>query len=447
MSSNQTTTVAGVQEDDGTFQRKTFADIERDILERARDELGENVDLSQGSPIKQLLDVTIYEHERTWQVLEDLYYSSYYEDAYEAQLDKILSFASIDRIPRRGATGEVSFGVNVANTSDVTIERGTVVETAPSEDRPAIPFKTTEVAILEAGESSVDKVPIRAGEPWEDDIEVDESWLGDNTNVPAHTITEFRTSVSGVDTVTNPAPTGITDIDRNIDFVRGRDRETDAELRDRFEETRGEAGVATLNNIRSSVEALPEAEAVGIEENTSMVDRTDDGGLPPKSFRVTVYATIDNYHDEIAGAIGENRAAGIESYGSEQGTWVSDDEVERTESFDLADEIQAYVDVTVTHDNTFPDDGNILVENAIIEYIGGETIRGDEYDGVEMTEDVIYDLVYKAALSVRGVWRADVRLDTTEPATATSDIEVGQFEVANTSPGSISIETIEQERP
>jgi hypothetical protein len=448
MSSRDGSQAVGIQGDDGSFQRKTFEDIERDVLARAREELGESVDLSQGSPIKQLLDVTIYEHERTWKVLEDLYYSSYYEDAYETQLDKLLSLATMDRVPRRGATGAVSFSVNVANTSDVTIPRGTVVTTAPTEDTPAIPFKTTAVAILEAGSASVDNVPIRAGEPWEDGIEIGAEWLGSETNVAAHTITEFRTGLDEIDHVTNPAPTGATDVSAGYDFIEGRDRESDAEFRDRYEQTLGENGAASLTNIRANVEALAGVETAHIEENVSMDDNTDTGGLPPKSFRVTALATKDTYHDTIAEAIGEeSRAAGIEAYGSESGQWVSDDGVTRTEGFDLATETLVYVQAVVTHDSTFPDDGNKRVQNAIIEYIGGETTSGTQYDGVPMTEDVIYDLVWKAAMSVQGVWKADVWIGTSDPPETTETIEIGDYEVANTSPGAISISTAEQDRP
>lgn len=445
---NDYSTTVGIQEDDGTFQRKTFADIERDILAKAREELGENVDLSQGSPIKQLLDVVIYEHERTWHLLEDLYYSSYYEDAYGTQLDKLLSLAAMDRIPRRGATGEVSFSVNVANQQDITIPRGTVVTTAPTEDKPPIPFKTTQPAVLEAGDASVDRVPIRAGEPWEDDIELGPEWLGEQTNVAAHTITQFRTGVDGVDHVTNPAPTGETDASAGYDFVRGRDRETDAEFRERYESTMGENGAATLANIRASVQNLPMVEQTSIEENVTMQDNTDSGGLPPKSFRVTVLTQNGDYNDEIAQAIGkESRAAGIQSYGSASGQWQSADGVIRTENFDLAMKTQIYVDVTVTHDGTFPDDGNKQVESAIIEYIGGTDADGDYYEGVPMTEDVVYDLVWKAAMSVQGVWMADVKIGTSDPPSGTSNISIGEDEVAQTAPGSVAVSPVQKERP
>ena len=448
MSTNQQrSNTIGIQEDDGSFQRKSFADIERDILSKAREELGEDVDLSQGSPIKQLLDVTLYEHERTWKLLEDLYYSSYYEDAYATQLDKILSLAAMDRIPRRGATGAVTFSVDVANTDDIPIPRGTVVTTKPTADKPAIPFKTTAVAVLPVGEAAVEDVPIRAVAPWEDETDLDPDWLGDQTNVAAHTITEFRDGVSGVDHVTNPAPTGDTDIAGGYDYVRGRDRETDAEFRDRYESTFGENGAATLDNIRASVQNLPAVETAAIEENVEM-ETDPDTGLPGKSFRVTALTTEPGYHDEIARAIGkESRSAGIESYGSSSGMWVSSDEIQRTEHFELAGKQMVYVQADVTHDDTFPDDGNKRVEEAIIRYIGGDTTGGDYHKGVPLGEDVVHDLVWNAAMSVQGVWQADVYIGTDEPATSTASIEIDPIEVAKTSPGAISVTTTERMRP
>lgn len=424
---------AGIQPDDGTFDRKTFDEIEADILDTARAELGQNADLSQGSPLKQLVDIEIFESEHFWEVMEGVYYAAYYEDAWGEQLDKVLSLASMDRIPRRGATGEVSFSTKIAPASDVTIPQGTRVSTKPTEDRPAIPFKTTKPATLEAGDDEVVGVPIKALEPWETDLSTE--WLGKQTNVAAETIRVINTPVPAVDSVTNPYPTGASSA--HFNYISGRDRETDAEFRQRYEESLGEAGSASLDAIRASIRQLPDVDAVYMEENTSMVDKTGSGGLPPKSVRPTVLHS--GSRNEIAEAIVQTRAAGIESYGEVSGVATTSDGVLRTEHFDEADDVVIYVEANVEHDDSYPDDGNKQVENAIIEYVGGETVDGDTYDGTDMGTDVMYDLVFKAAMSVDGVYSADVYIDTTTAPAATSDIAIAEKEVARTAPGAITV--------
>lgn len=427
--------VKGVQQDDGSFQRKRLPEIEDDREAKAKEEFGSDVDLSQGSVIKQLLDVGTLEHERIWQVLEHVYYSGYYEDATGVQLDKILSLANIERRPRQTATGEVIFQTNTANETDTTIPRGTRVATEPDDGRPAIPFKTVDVATLAAGDLKTDPVPIKALEPWE--TELSEEWLGAQTNVPANTITQMRSPISGIDRVYNPYPTGDTNTDVGYDYVRGRDAETDHELRTRWEQSLGSEGKASLDAIRTNVREVPGVMDVAIEENTTTQDNTGNGGLPPKSFRVTALGGADS---EIAQAIVDNRPAGIQSYGNVTATATTDDGIDRQESFDRATSVTIYVDVDLEVNQAFPADGNKRVENAIVEYIGGTTVDGDEYDGLEMGEDVIHTQVFKRAINVQGVDDATVYYGTSEPPSSQADtISIGRREAANAGGGTITV--------
>ena len=426
--------VTGVQTDDGTFQRKTYDEIETGTEEKARDEFGDDVDLSQGSPIKQLLDVSSLEDERLWQVLEHLYYSGYYEDAFGAQLDKILSIANIERRPRQGATGEVVFQTNQPNPSPIVIPQGTQVTTHETGDRPAIPFKTLEVGRLDAGTTSTDRVEIQALEPWETDLA--DEWLGTQTNVAANTVTRLPKPIAGIDAVYNPYPTGETNTAVGYNYISGHDAETDQELRRRWEASLGSSGKASLNAIRAAVRSVPNVQDVAIEENTSMVDNTATGGLPRKSFRVTV---LGGANTDVAQAITDTRAAGIQSYGSTEAIGVTDDGIERTEAFDRAETVRVYVHVDLYVGDNFPDNGNLLVENAIVEYIGGETVEGDEFTGLGMSEDVLYDQVFKRAVNIQGVNRLDLTIGTTEPPTGTDDIAIGWKQAAATGGGSITV--------
>lgn len=432
----------GVQDDDGTFVRPDKDDIVDRKESLAEEHFGVDVDLSQGSPIKQIIDVTVEEHHHIWQALEETYYSAYFEHAYENQLDKLLGIASITRRPRRGATGVVTFAVNTANERDVVIAAGTRVATEETEERPSIPFKTEEPATLEAGRRTVTDVPIRAVEPWETDI--DEAWLGAETNVAANTITVFETPVSMVDDVYNPYPTGRASRDEGYSFIEGRDRETDHELRERFRRKYGESAHATLDGIRANLLSEVGVLNVEMEENVTMDNNTGNGGLPPKSFRATILG--DAPDGVIAQSIFDKRPAGIESYGEAAGAAQTEDGEEFTERWDWAEEAHIYLDVSVTHTSDYPSDGNLLVENRVIEKIGGETLAGDQYTGLGMGSTVVYDTIHSEVMDINGVWRVDIEMGTDPDNLSSDDVSVGENETAMTAPDSVNVFNTHEER-
>lgn len=412
----------GVQ-DDGTFERKHIDDVQDSLVEKLREEAGEDIDLKQSSPVKQLLDTVAIEVAGLWEAAEENYYASYYEDAFGDQLDKLLALAGMSRIPRRPATGEVEFRADPPNATDKTIPKGTVVTTEPTDSTPAIPFETVEQATLPAGQKAV-TVPVEAREPWETDV--DETWLGEKTNVAANTITRLTEPLSGIDSVTNPQPTGDTD----LGFVAGRDRETDAEFKLRYENTFAKAGDATMNAVRSEIfNAADDVVNVKMEENTTMTDETDSGGLPPKSFRATV---LGGSPDDIAQAILDSRPAGVRSYGSQSGTAETADGVTKTEYFERATQTDVYADVTVTAASTFPQDGPARIRDAVVRYVGGTDSEGLSFSGTGIGEDVIYDQVFAAVMSVTGVEQADVTLGTADNPTGTGNVSVGRTSVART---------------
>lgn len=421
----------GIQED-GEFERKFVGDIQSSLEKRAEAMFGENIDLSPGSPHQQLIDIASLELAHLWESLEGVYYASYFKDAYGVQIDRILSLAGVSRIPRRGATGEVKFTTNSPNDSDVTIPAGTRVSTDSTETTPSIPFRTTDSATLTAGDTEVTQVPIRALEPWE--ASVDAESLGTETNISSDSITNIDDPISGIDAVTNPYPTGGTgtrDDGSSYDFVTGRDRETDSELKNRYRDSLSLGGSATLGSIEAAVYNTEGVDSSDIEENTSNTDNTDSGGLPPKSFRVTVLTNGAN-PDDIAQSILETRSAGIQSYGNFSGTATLEGGEEYSEYYDEADDTQIYIDASLDVTDTFPADGDEQVKENILHYIGGIKNDGTSVSGLSIGNDVLYDMVFSAAMNVQGVRRADVKIGTSSSPSGTSDISIANGNVART---------------
>ena len=416
-------TDTGIQ-DDGSFSRKNVDDIIDDLERSLKNGLGEDIELRQSSPLKQVVDSVAVELALQWQASEELYFDTFFEDASGEALDKQLALAGFSRLPQRSATGEVEFSRDDPASDDIQITAGTIVRTEATETRPSIPFETKDPVTLDEGDTTV-TAEIETLKPWQTDV--DEEWLGDESNVAANTITEFDSPVAGVSEVTNPLPTG----DPDEGFQVGRDRETDPEFKLRYQNEIGAAGAATLAAIEANVFAADDRiESVNVEE----VREADEGEF---GVRVTVLAPAVG-DDTIAQAIFESRAAGLESFGDETGE-ASDAGLSSIESFDRATEAEVSVEATLTVSDTFPDDGEESIHDRIIRYIGGEDNDGVVNSGLGLGETVIRDQVKRRVLEERGVVEADVQIGKVGEALGTANIEIGDEEVASTDLEEVSI--------
>jgi len=420
----------GIQ-DDGSFQRKHVDDIRSDQHQNFKNEVGEDVELRESSPQQQLLDANAIEIARLWEAVEAMYYASFFEDSFGEQLDKQLALAGFSRIPARSATGEVVFSRSDAAPDDITIPSGTVVTTPRTETMPAIPFETTEGVILAQGTTEV-TAPVEALKPWQTDLS--EEWLGEETNVGANTITKLDSPIGGLpsdDAVTNPDPTG----DESLGYVSGRNRETDAEFKLRYQNSLAGGGSATLQAVRAGVfNASDEIRSVGVEE---VRDPNTGYGV-----RVTVLAP-GVPADTVAQAIVDSRAGGLESFGAESGTGTLDDGTQKTESFDRASEVTVYVEASLTTSETFPEDGQQRITDRLTRYIGGTASDGISYPGLEISEDVIYDQVFRRVMEVQGVIMADVKIGTDPAALGESNVAINEGQAAMTGTSEVTISVVE----
>lgn len=414
----------GVQ-DDGSFERKHVDTIREDLKRVFKNELGEDIELRPSSPIMQIIDAAAVELARQWAAAEGAYYASFYQDASGEALDKQLALAGFSRIPTRPATGEVEFSRTDAAPSDITIPAGTVITTERTETRPRIPFETTEGATIAEGSMSA-TAPVEGLKPWQTDL--DESWLGEETNVAGGTIVRFEDPVSGVDAVTNPEATG----DESLGYTEGRDKETDAEIKLRYENSLADGGAATVQAVKSGVyNHSDDIVSVKVEE---VRDSTND------EYGVRVIILAPGVADDVvAQAVLDSRAGGLESFGASTGTGTLDDGTQKTESFDRATEKTIEVDATLTTSSTYPDDGATTIEDKLIRYIGGVASDGLDYPGLEIGEDVVYDQVFRRAMELQGVVEADVSIGESGTALGEANVAVANDEAARTASAEITI--------
>lgn len=272
-------------------------------------------------------------------------------------------------------------------------------------------------------------------------------------NVGANTLTVLPVVPSGVDSVTNPFPTGDTDhyLTDLTTYVAGLPEEDDDELRERVKRSEGTLGKATVPALIANALALEGAESVTIFENKTNNDNTGTGGLPPKSFELIFFGTTPNA--DIANMLFTVKAFTSRDYGGANGTEVTHDiTASNGQVFTLhwSEPNTLNIDMTldlVVNENYIGDDD---IRDRIVDYIGGTAVNGTSVVGTDVGEDVYIHQLFDAIVGPddTGVIGIDEGGTSFTPATTTDSngleiIDVGGNEVAKTSgeDGSISITT------
>jgi len=377
------------------FIPKPFSVILEELKLLAKQEFGDDIDLSENSRFLRFIEIIAKREDELWQLAEKIYYSAFIDFATGQSLDNIAALVGYKRIPARRATGTVVFSRSTPASSDIIIPAGTRVATSDG----SVIFQTTEAVILQTGQTQVE-APIEAVEP------------GSHGNVAANTITKIVDPISGIESVNNPNPT-----------EGGRNAETDEEFRYRIKTTIQSLGKATLDAIKAAVMRVEGVKAVKIEENDTMNDYTAEGGLPPKSFRVFVWGGDDQ---AIAQAIFDAKPAGIRPYGSVSAIAYDIDGNPHIIYFERPTEISIYVDVTVVTSSN-------VTEQQI------KDVVKDYFDSLGVGDDVVYSKLLAKIVEIEGVEDAILKIGKTSPPDGTSNIEIADNEVAITDDTKITV--------
>ena len=373
------------------FKRKRYADVLESMEARARSLFGENINLTERSPLGLFLRVIAWSIGLVWQVAESAYNAAYVDTATGNDLDKVALYIGIARRPAIRATGEVTF------TGDDTtvVPEGFLVETSDG-----VQYQTTEEVVIDGATT----VPVEAVNP------------GISGNVPAGTVTEITNPTAGINTVTNAEA-----------IAGGLNKETDAEFRARYSLSVAKGGASTIDSIRASLLDIPGVRAALVIENNTA--STDADGRPPKSFESYV---LDGEPEDVAKTILQTKAAGIQAYGTETEIVTDDAGQEHAIGFTYAQEVNIEVNVEIVTNEAYHPDSDNLIRTAIIQYIGGQDEGGQVYAGLGMGDDVIYNRIIKLAMQIEGVENVDITINKVGESPGTSDIEIALTEVAET---------------
>lgn len=232
--------------------------------------------------------------------------------------------------------------------------------------------------------------------------------------VPLNTITATVNAVSGVTQVNNP-----------LDWVDGRDLETDEELKARYKKSVAQAGSATLDSIRAALLQLPNVTDVFIRENITYV--TDANGLPPKSYECIV---INGDPQNIADEIWETKPAGIETHGSINTSVTDDYNNPQTVNWSRPTEIYIWVEATysIYDEETFPSNGDALIKEAILEY-GQSLSLGNDIIPTRFIGNIYSKVSGIDSLSIRIGQSDDVNDVTPDGGYVTTRIPISNLEL------------------
>ena len=202
-------------------------------------------------------------------------------------------------------------------------------------------------------------------------LTMDELWVtGDFTanltgaiNVPAESLTEIVTPVTGWSDVINPGA-GITGLEKEND--------TELIIRRKNELIKGKGTDAAIRNAVFNVTNVTTSSVT-----SNRTDLTVDG-LPPHSFETVVSGGLD---DDIAQAIFDNMPSGIEPYG-ENDSGQATDETGQEYTIDFSRPTFTYLHVRYTRtqhpEETYPIDGDALVKQNLLDWTASNISSGTD---------------------------------------------------------------------
>lgn len=193
---------------------------------------------------------------------------------------------------------------------------------------------------------------------------------------PSGTIDTIATPIFGWDSITNPLPA-----------VVGRARETDAELRNRFRETKFQRATNIIESLYSALYAIVGVNSIAIYENDT--DVIDSNGLPPHSFHVIVDGGLES---EIASAIWLNRPTGILSVGTTSIDILDSFGYVRTIRFSRPEELVIFVRMSLTRFAAYPPNGDDSIKQAVHNYV----------DSLVIGQDLVFSRLYTPINTVAG---------------------------------------------
>ncbi|NEZ48021.1 hypothetical protein FDF74_12655 [Clostridium niameyense] len=368
------------------FKKKTLDDLRKQFEEdlKSEDMFGDNIDFSDQDPLYHFSMPILYIASELWEVAEHAFYSASPKFAEYNNLSNTGKYIGIARKQAVKSIGEVTFtgdeGVAIVKGFRIATEDGIVFETL---EEVTIPKEKTIT------------VRIKAIDP------------GIQGNVPGGTINTIVNPIIGLDSVTNKKET-----------IKGQDRETDVEFRERYDKSVAQRATNIYDSIRAHVLKVTNVKDAIVKENDTM-DIVD--GIPQKSFHTIVLGGLDK---EVAKAIFEKKPGGIQAYGT-RFLDVMDSKGEKHKiGFSRPVAKNIWIKIKITKNTQFPKEGSNTIRDIVKDYI----------DKFKMGQDVIlYKIISNIdKANIDGIEDMDISVSIDGKEYKTNNIEINDLEVAIT---------------
>lgn len=388
------------------FKRKRYDEYLAENQAKARELFGQDVNLSDVSPMGQWVALISYQQAEANELAEKVWLSAHIDTAEGVALDYGVKKYGLRREQPAAAT----------TTIDITGDAGTVIAAGALtvETADGLQFVNTTGGTIGSGALNLPVVALETGPAG---------------NVPANTITVIYTPMAGVDAVSNPTVA-----------VGGKNVETDDRLRERYYATMGRGGSSTTDGVRVAMLEVPGVRAAVVLENN--LDTWSGGsvnvGYPPHCIAPVV---LGGDPQAVAVAIHSKKAGGIRSFGSTVRTVPDKSGFNQTIAFSYATQAPIYVNVELSKNAVFPANGARLVQDEVIRYIGGTNADNETYLGLGMAATVVHaQIVGTIIRTVPGIVDLTVTLRKgTSGSYSAANVPIGAVEVADTDAGKVAV--------
>ena len=227
------------------FQKRGFRELYESMATDARQRTSVLTDFEEGSVVRSLFESFSYELALLYEQMDLVYQAGFVDTAAGANLDRVVAVLGIARNEPDFAAGEVAFERDAGSDDDIYIPVGTLVTTEedPEAKPPKKAYVTTEEGWLRRGQTFVE-VKVQAEE------------RGPQMTSDSESVVVMPRPVPGIKAIYNRKP---------IRF-RGRERETDEELRNRSKKALLASGRASNVAIENALLGMPGVRGVRIRE-------------------------------------------------------------------------------------------------------------------------------------------------------------------------------------
>lgn len=383
------------------FKRKTYIDIIQDMEKKAKELFGENIDLSERSPLGLTLKNIAWEISNLWESTEEVYNSAFVDTSEGISLDNTGKYIAVSRKPAQSAVGTIT----ILGNKDVRIPVGFRVST--KEDK--IVFETVEAGVIDDSETI--------------DLKIKAIDTGIKTNVSAKRIIEIVNPISGIKQVYNNEAT-----------TNGLDTESDKDFRERYYRSVSLGGSSTRESVEAGILNIPNVTDAFVEENETM-EYIDD--VPPKSLAPYVFGGDDTI---IAETILKSKAGGIRSFGTTEIEVQDTQEKTHVIGFTRPSIKEIYINLNITKDIGYP--GDEVVKRAVINYIGGTDNDEIEYKGLKLGENVVISKLMASVMCLKGIKDIEVEVSLDNVNFISENLEIQKKEIARTTFDKVVIEYV-----